>query len=224
MNNIILLIAQAQTLFAEATDNTAVLIANIVMGGLLSILIAWLNHLNGSKLKAMAEETASAKNEIRATNAGLGKISLTIDGKLDQLVAAKERAAHADGRQEGIAFMTVIPPDPVATATTATASMAALALVENAKATAEALKAASSVLTGPIDPETARQAALALRDTASLAAIRLLADVAQKDPTAVALAATVASDLLATAAQVAASLKAVAVATALEPTPLEPKG
>ena len=35
MNDIILLIAQAQTLFAEATDNTAVLIANVVMGGLL---------------------------------------------------------------------------------------------------------------------------------------------------------------------------------------------
>ena len=53
MNDIILLIAQAQTLFAEATDNTAVLIANVVMGGLLSILIAWLNHMNGSKLKAV---------------------------------------------------------------------------------------------------------------------------------------------------------------------------
>ena len=151
-------------------------------------------------------------------------MSLTINGKLDQLVAAKERAAFAAGRQEGIASMAVAPPDPVATATTATASMAALALIENAKITAEALKAASSVLTGPIDTEPARQAALALRDTASLAAIRLLADVVQKDPTAVALAATVASDLLATAAQVAAALKAVAVATTLEPTPLEPKG
>ena len=139
------------------------------------------------------------------------------------MVAAKERAAHAVGRQEGIDPM-VAPPDPVATATTATASMAALALIENAKITAVALKAASSVLTGPIDTEPARQAALALRDTAGLAAIRLLADVAQKDPAAVALAATVASDLLATAAQVAAALKAVAVATTLEPTPLEPKG
>ena len=62
MNHIILLIAQAQTLFEEAsTDSVYVLIANVVMGGLLSTLVAWLNHLNGSKLKNVAEETANAK-------------------------------------------------------------------------------------------------------------------------------------------------------------------
>ena len=48
------------------------------------------------------------------------------------------------------------------------------------------------------------------------AATRLLTDVVQKDPVAVALAAAVASDLLATAVQVAAALKGVAVVTAVQ--------
>jgi hypothetical protein len=178
--------------------------------------MTWLNYLNSSKLKAATDETAIVKSEIRATNEGLGKISLTIDGKLEQLVAAKERVAHAVGRQEGIDSMAVAPPDPVATATAVTANLAARALIENAKTTAQALKAASSVLMSPIDTEPARQAALVLRDTASMAATRLLADVVQKDPAAVALAAAVASDLLATAAQIAAALKGVAGATAVQ--------
>ena len=87
------------------------------MGGLLGLLMTWLNYLNSSKLKAATDETAIVKSEIRATNEGLGKISLTIDGKLEQLVAAKERVAHAVGRQEGIDSMavrrrTLWPPPP----------------------------------------------------------------------------------------------------------------
>ena len=103
----------------------------------------------------------------------------------------------------------------MATATAVTANLAARALIENAKTTAQALKAASSVLMSPIDTEPARQAALVLRDTASMAATRLLADVVQED-TGGRVAAAVALDLLATAAQVAAALKGIAVATSLQ--------
>lgn len=138
-----------------------------------------------------------------------------VNSQRTEAIVTSEKIGYALGAIKGTEKVVV---DPLTMATTTTATVAAMALVESARATAAALKMAAASL--PVDTEIARQTATILRDTASAAAAKLLADVAQKDHTVIALAASVASDLLATAAQIAASLKGVAVVAATLTTPV----